>query len=177
MNKYVKNPIEIEAIQLLNDGESIMSVWGFLNPSLIAVSHAVIDEAKAFGGINMATTKGIVKASFGDWVIKQNDTDFYPCSDEVFQQNYKAAPSTFLDRLKVELTEVQTRLDGLNKTLDVEARPSFISETQWAFMSRQQFHMRMYAQIIGQRIDEAEGKPVFINKRLVQLEGSETNLT
>jgi len=91
---------------------------------------------------------------------------------DVFNNAYKPA-DTFLDRLKLEQVEVQTRLDGLTKTLDVERKPDFISEDQWILMTRQQFHMRMYAQIIGQRIDEAEGKPVFINKRLVQLEGSE----
>lgn len=96
---------------------------------------------------------------------------------DVFNNAYKPA-DTFLDRLKVEQVEVQTRLDGLTKTLNVETKPSFISDEQWVLMSRQQFHMRMYAQIIGQRIDLAEGKPIApAATRKIQLQGSETDLT
>lgn len=96
---------------------------------------------------------------------------------DVFHNAYKPA-DTFLDRLKLEQVEVQTRLDGLTKTLDVERKPDFISEDQWILMTRQQFHMRMYAQIIGQRIDLAEGKPIApAATRKTQLQGSETDLT
>lgn len=96
---------------------------------------------------------------------------------DVFNNAYKPA-DTFLDRLKLELEEVQTRLDGLTKTLDVERKPDFISEDQWILMTRQQFHMRMYAQIIGQRIDLAEGKPIApAATRKTYLQGSETDQT
>ena len=96
---------------------------------------------------------------------------------DVFNNAYKPA-DTFLDRLKLELEEVQTRLDGLTKTLNVETKPSFVSDEQWVLMSRQQFHMRMYAQIIGQRIDLAEGKPIApAATRKTYLQGSETDLT
>ena len=96
---------------------------------------------------------------------------------DVFNNAYKPA-DTFLDRLKLEQVEVQTRLDGLTKTLDVERKPDFISEDQWILMSRQQFHMRMYAQIIGQRIDLAEGKPIApAATRKTYLQGSETDQT
>ena len=96
---------------------------------------------------------------------------------DVFNNAYKPA-DTFLDRLKLEQVEVQTRLDGLTKTLDVERKPDFISEDQWILMTRQQFHMRMYAQIIGQRIDLAEGKPIApAATRKTYLQGSETDQT
>ena len=96
---------------------------------------------------------------------------------DVFNNAYEPA-DTFLDRLKLELEEVQTRLDGLTKTLNVETKPSFVSDEQWVLMSRQQFHMRMYAQIIGQRIDLAEGKPIApAATRKTYLQGSETDLT
>ena len=176
MNKYVKNPIEITAIQYQWDDENISmdeaqdKIADFVGESLEA---SLGEESIYLNGVH-----GQVEVKQGEWVIKQNDTDFYPCSDEVFQQNYKAAPSTFLDRLKVEQVEVQTRLDGLTKTLNVETKPSFISDEQWVLMSRQQFHMRMYAQIIGQRIALAEGKPIApAATRKTQLQGSETDLT
>lgn len=176
MNKYVKNPVEITAIQYQWDDENISmdeaqdKIADFVGGDL---EVGLGEETIYLNGVH-----GTVEANRGDWIIKQNNTDFYPCSDEVFQQNYKAAPSTFLDRLKVEQVEVQTRLDGLTKTLDVERKPDFISEDQWILMTRQQFHMRMYAQIICQRIDLAEGKPIApAATRKTYLQGSETDQT
>lgn len=176
MNKYVKNPIEIEAIQFdgTKDGANAVLAW----IGSFGVDANRVHKTDPEQGITIDGVHGQVEVKQGEWVIKQNDNDFYPCSDEVFQQNYKASPSTFLDRLKVEQVEVQTRLDGLTKTLNVETKPSFVSDEQWVLMSRQQFHMRMYAQIIGQRIDLAEGKPIApAATRKTYLQGSETDLT
>lgn len=70
---------------------------------------------------------------------------------DVFEKSYKAQ-GTWLDRLKVELEDEQGRLDKLSHTLN-QNKPDQISEDQWVFMSRQQFHMRMTCQILQQRID------------------------
>lgn len=176
MNKYVKNPIEITAIQYKHDGSqlSYMGEQNRLTFFADTLSNKLYFDRQ---NVSVNTNHGAVSLNNGDYLIKNNG-EIYPCSDEVFQQNYKAAPSTFLDRLKVEQVEVQTRLDGLTKTLDVERKPDFISEDQWILMSRQQFHMRMYAQIIGQRIDLAEGKPIApAATRKTYLQGSETDQT
>lgn len=177
MNKYVKNPIEITAIQYqwddvnLSMDEAQDKIAEFVNQNI-----EIVDDVIYLDGVH-----GQVEVKQGEWVIKQNDNDFYPCSDEVFQQNYKASPSTFLDRLKVEQVEVQTRLDGLTKTLNVETKPSFVSDEQWVLMSRQQFHMRMYNQILQRRIELEENPveevrtniPAF--KRKTFMRGSESN--
>lgn len=151
MNNYVKNPIEITAIQYQ---------WDDVNLSIDEAQDKISDfvdqnielqgEVILFYGVI-----GQVEVNRGDWVLKQNDTDFYPCSDKVFQQNYKAAPSTWLDRVKAELEDLQIKLDGLNKTLDVERKPDFITDEQWIYMTRQQFHMRQYNQILKDRIASA----------------------
>lgn len=151
MNNYVKNPIEITAIQYQ---------WDDVNLSIDEAQDKIADfvdqnielqgEVILFYGVI-----GQVEVNRGDWVLKQNDTDFYPCSDKVFQQNYKAAPSTWLDRVKAELEDLQIKLDGLNKTLDVERKPDFITDEQWIYMTRQQFHMRQYNQILKDRIASA----------------------
>ena len=151
MNKYVKNPIEITAIQYQWDDENILmdeaqdKIAEFVNQDI-----ELVDDVIYLNGVH-----GQVEVKQGEWVIKQNDTDFYPCSDEVFQQNYKAAPSTWLDRVKLEQAELQIKLDALNKTLDVERKPDFITDEQWIFMTRQQFHMRQYNQILKDRIANA----------------------
>lgn len=73
---------------------------------------------------------------------------------DVFHRAY-APYDTWLDRVKMEQADVQTKLDALDKTLDVEHKPSFISDEQWIFMTRQQFHMRQYNQILKDRIADA----------------------
>ena len=151
MNKYVKNPIEITAIQYQWDDENILmdeaqdKIAEFVNQDI-----ELVDDVIYLNGVH-----GQVEVKQGEWVIKQNDNDFYPCSDGVFQQNYKAAPSTWLDRVKLEQAELQIKLDALNKTLDVERKPDFITDEQWIFMTRQQFHMRQYNQILKDRIANA----------------------
>lgn len=152
MNKYVKNPIEITAIQYQWTDEPGKSqdevqdqIAEFVNQNI-----ELVDDVIYLDGVH-----GQVEVKQGDWVIRQNENDFYPCSDEVFQQNYTAAPSTWLDRVKLEQAELQVKLDALNKTLDVERKPDFITDEQWIFMTRQQFHMRQYNQILKDRISNA----------------------
>ncbi len=151
MNKYVKNPIEITAIQYQwtdepgNSQDEVQDkIAEFVNQDI-----EFVDDVIYLDGV------GQVEVKQGDWVIKQNDQDFYPCSDEVFQQNYTAAPSTWLDRVKLEQERVQKDLSALDKTLDVERKPDFITDEQWIFMTRQQFHMRQYNQILKDRIANA----------------------
>ncbi|ENV00955.1 crAss001_48 related protein [Acinetobacter variabilis] len=152
MNKYVKNPVEITAIQyqwddeFLSMDEAQANIAHFVGGNKIAF----LDESILLGGVH-----GQVEVKRGDWIIKQNDQDFYPCSDAVFQQNYTAAPSTWLDRVKQEQAELQIKLDALDKTLNVERKPDFITDQQWIFMTRQQFHMRQYNQILKDRIADA----------------------
>ena len=76
---------------------------------------------------------------------------------DVFAQAY-APYDTWLDRVKLEQAKLQIDLDGLNKALDVERKPDFISDEQWIYMTRQQFHMRQYNQILLDRIANASPK-------------------
>lgn len=154
MKKYVKNPIEITAIQYQWDGVNI-SMDGAQDKiaDFVGENIEVQDDVIYLNGVH-----GQVEVKQGEWVIKQNDADFYPCSDEVFQQNYKAAPVTWLDRVKLEQEKVQSDLNGINKALDVEQKPDFISDEQWIYMTRQQFHMRQYNQILLDRIANASPK-------------------
>lgn len=154
MNKYVKKPIEVQAIQFVSTIDSANAILAWLGSYTISAERkSKVDVSK---GITVQTAKGEYLSLLpGDWLIKQNDTDFYPCSDEVFKQNYTQAPSTWLDRVKLEQARVQKDLDALDKTLDVERKPDYITDEQWIYMTRQQFHMRQYNQILKDRIANA----------------------
>lgn len=73
---------------------------------------------------------------------------------DVFDRAY-APIDTWLDRVKLEQERVQKDLSALDKALDVERKPDFITDEQWIFMTRQQFHMRQYNQILKDRIANA----------------------
>lgn len=73
---------------------------------------------------------------------------------DVFNRAY-APIDTWLDRVKLEQERVQKDLSALDKTLDVERKPDSITDEQWSFMTRQQFHMRQYNQILKDRIANA----------------------
>ncbi len=171
MNKYVKNPIEITAIQYQLDDENISideaqdKIADFVGQNI-----EVVDDVIYLNGVH-----GQVEVKQGDWVIKQNDNDFYPCSDEVFKQNYKQVPATWYDRIKLELAGEQDKLEKLTATLK-EERPSFVDEGQWVLMFSQQFHMRMYVQYLEKRIALADGETVDLVDSAVS-HGSESNLT
>ena len=73
---------------------------------------------------------------------------------DVFNRAY-APIDTWLDLVKLEQARVQKDLDDLDKTLDVERKPDYITDEQWIYMTRQQFHMRQYNQILKDRIANA----------------------
>ncbi|WP_180051209.1 hypothetical protein [Acinetobacter sp. YH12211] len=77
--------------------------------------------------------------------------------EDVFNKSYTPY-NTWLERLEHEQAELQEKLNALDTALNVQQKPEMISETQWVLMSRQQFHMRMYNQILLDRIAEAKGE-------------------
>lgn len=93
IKKYIKKPIEIEAIQLKEN--NIIEVFDFLDGANYKETRSV-EELKDFsqwvlkqGYIEINTLKGIMKVSFGDYIIKGVKGEFYPCKPDIFQATYK----------------------------------------------------------------------------------------
>lgn len=92
IKKYIKKPIEIEAIQLTKD--NIIEVFNFLDDTNYEKikNKLELDEMvygiKEQGYIGISTLEGYMKASFGDYIIK-NQGKFYPCRPNTFQQTYE----------------------------------------------------------------------------------------
>ncbi|WP_338950838.1 hypothetical protein KSU02_08880 [Fusobacterium nucleatum] len=93
IKKYVKKPVEIEAIQLKED--NIIEVFNFLdNTNYEEIkSRLELDEMvygiKEQGYIGISTLEGYMKASFGDYIIKGIKGEFYPCKPDIFQATYE----------------------------------------------------------------------------------------
>lgn len=90
--KAVKKPVEIEAIKLEGNHDSIQEVLLFVGSEWLECNGIVLFATKNTwvnqGGIPIETLEGTMKASFGDYVIKGVNGEFYPCKPDVFHKTY-----------------------------------------------------------------------------------------
>lgn len=93
IGKYTKRPVTIEAIQLLNNDESIVECIEFVfnigMETSVFGQMATIDDVKAKGGFEIPTLEGNMKVSFGDYIIKGVEGEFYPCHSFKFEELYE----------------------------------------------------------------------------------------
>lgn len=82
IKKYVKKPIEIEAIQYT--GDNIKEIEDFLGQ--IPLLYPDTKEYRRCLGI--PTLEGIMKASIGDYIIKGVQGECYPCKPDIFKLTY-----------------------------------------------------------------------------------------
>lgn len=93
IKKYIKKPVEVKAIQLKED--NIIEVFDFLDEANYKETKSVEeleDFSKAMleqGYIEIETLEGIMKASFGDYIIKGIKGEFYACKPDIFQATYE----------------------------------------------------------------------------------------
>lgn len=93
IKKYIKKPVEVEAIQLRED--NIIEVFDFLdgaNYKETKSAEELEDFSKAMleqGYIEIETLEGMMKASFGDYIIKGIKGEFYPCKPDIFIATYE----------------------------------------------------------------------------------------
>jgi len=152
MPQFIKKPVEVAAIQYQWDETTSIDEIQDQIADFIGKNIGLAGDLILIDGVH-----GEVTAKPGDWIIKQNDQDFYPCSDEVFQKNYAPMQqTTWLERVKQEKANMQSMLDALEMTLRTESKPDAIAQDQWDLMHRQQFHMRQYVQILEERINKAK---------------------
>ena len=81
MQKFVKKPVVIEAIQY--DGANITEIENFVGVKLPTVWLSVEDTQ-----LLIPTLEGDMKVSKGDYVIKGIKGEFYPCKPDIFKQSY-----------------------------------------------------------------------------------------
>ena len=93
MQKFVKKPVVIEAIQY--DGTNITEIESFVGEKLSTIMSSVEDTQ-----LVIPTLEGDMKVSKGDYVIKGIKGEFYPCKPDVFEKTYDVVedgvrPQTF----------------------------------------------------------------------------------
>ena len=90
MKKYIKKPVEIEAVQ-----------WTGFNPTeikefagdnvMVEYSYAAYEAGAGpmTATITIHTLEGDMKANHGDYIIKGVKGEFYPCRQDIFEQTYE----------------------------------------------------------------------------------------
>ena len=108
MSKYIKKPVEIEAVQ-----------WnGEITPNLLDL----IKDNKRDCEINsnnrtlaIQTLEGVMTANAGDFIIKGVKDELYPCKPDIFKATYDISQNREIDRIKKmntdELAEFLTDFD------------------------------------------------------------------
>lgn len=78
--KFIKKPIEIEAVQWLGYNEQ--DIYGFARQSdgLIEVEGTTL---------LIHTLEGLMRADKGDWIIRGVKGEYYPCKPDIFAETYE----------------------------------------------------------------------------------------
>lgn len=92
--KFRKKPVEIEAVLLENSINSIAEALNFVSGMPINTEISLLDEqaakaAQQNNGLIISTLEGDMTASFGDYIIKGVQGEFYPCKHDIFEQTYE----------------------------------------------------------------------------------------
>ena len=90
--KYRKKPIVIEAIQLKLDNFDEVCEFIGETPALEYNPDFGIDEHgntnEPYLGVYIETLEGKMLASYGDYIIKGVNGEFYPCKPDIFEKTY-----------------------------------------------------------------------------------------
>lgn len=93
ISKYIKRPIEVEALQIHGNVEEIKEFIGENGDA-----HIWDDQRKAGAGqpytvATIYTLEGVMKATDGDYIIKGVKGEFYPCQKDIFEETYELVES------------------------------------------------------------------------------------
>ena len=88
MPKFRNKPVEIEAMQVLDDLRSHIEIRKWATASvregdLIPVSITAFDSHMV-----IHTLEGDMRADIGDWIIRGVQGEFYPCKPDIFALTY-----------------------------------------------------------------------------------------
>lgn len=80
--KFRKKPVEIEAMQFTDVSKDACFNWVNCNryPDKTPDGEPVM---------HIQTLEGVMRARFGDWIIKGVNGEFYPCKDDIFLKTYE----------------------------------------------------------------------------------------
>lgn len=146
MTKYVKKLVKVNAWQLTSENiEAGMPDWLDLDKVHIFNGGAPFAEIE--------TLKGLMTASYGDYIIQGVKGEFYPCKPDIFLATYEKAPVLLKNG-----QEDYSVLDDITLTGKLRA----------AKIAYQRLSEESYKRTIEKQV---EGKGVVFGKSVITIEG------
>lgn len=117
MPKFIKKPIEIEAIQW--NRWNLQEIKEFVGDSLVYEYYDAaweVSKGPAMVDMKIKTLEGEMQVSVGDYIIKGVKGEFYPCKPDIFEMTYEAknenvAAENETETLKKEIERLNIILD------------------------------------------------------------------
>jgi hypothetical protein len=91
MNKYIKKPVTVEAIEWTGSNHREMNNFLGGDPTGVLRTYGTnfyIQHSKVEGGLVIKTLEGEHVAGIGDFIIKGVQGEFYPCKPHIFWLTY-----------------------------------------------------------------------------------------
>lgn len=96
MKTYRKKPVTVRAVLLTDSASSIKKCLEFMNQKVDLKLDYASDAFERYcrlcnrnGGLSIDTLEGTMLASFGDYIIKGVDGEYYPCKPDIFRRAYE----------------------------------------------------------------------------------------
>ena len=86
MDKYRKKPVVVEAVQLSH--ENLEACIDQMRADGYEVKTYSKPPMRAISGLQMKTENGIISVSFGEYLMKGIQGEYYPCPADVFDKTY-----------------------------------------------------------------------------------------
>jgi len=98
-DKYRKRPVVVEVVRLDPTRVSIQEALEFMGSKVHINCNAAMDAFDSYcykrigdGFLGIDTLEGVMKASFGDYIIKGVKGECYPCKPDIFEMTYEPLP-------------------------------------------------------------------------------------
>jgi hypothetical protein len=90
MGVYRKKPVEIKAVQFIDDPETLLVIQEFMGDIQLTIDYKKSNDPK----LKIKTLEGTMNASIGDYIIKGVKGEFYPCNPDIFELTYEKVNET-----------------------------------------------------------------------------------
>ena len=147
IDDYIKKPVVITAFQIETEEQK-----GFIIPFLGNKGRLVRDLMSGKNILYIQTLEGDMRAEVGDYIIKGIKGEYYPCKPDIFEMSYNKAPSNQLERMQIDLVELEEKRTKLDAFLETQTF-STLSPKKQRLMKTQSIQMKVYANTLKERIE------------------------
>lgn len=108
MHLYRKRPVIIQARKYEGEPEDLVAIYDWVRDG---VGDAGIEMDRYTGDLLIRTLEGTMRCTYGDWVIKGVNNEFYPCKDDIFHKTYEKVEGQHDDNGIPDMVEEIRKMD------------------------------------------------------------------